>query len=80
MTPARELPRDPRSLTRAGSLTRVEKRSQSAKPYTNQGRECSQNRQSGLTIISNVTVYNPTSCAGVNDVRGGQGQPSNVIK
>ncbi|KAH3801539.1 hypothetical protein DPMN_155192 [Dreissena polymorpha] len=74
-----------RTACHTGPLTRVGKRSQSAKPYNHQGskcRECSQNRQSGLTapIISNVSVYNPTSCAGVNDVRGGQGQPSNVIK
>ena len=84
-TPARGRPRDPRSLT----LTRAEKRSQSAKPYNRQGsksRECSLNRQQGLTAstINNAPVCNSTTHEDEVGVGGaqGQGQPStgSVIK
>ncbi|KAH3699721.1 hypothetical protein DPMN_074681 [Dreissena polymorpha] len=76
-TPARGRPRDPRSLTRA------EKRTQSAKPYNRQGcksRECSQNRQPGLTVPtkSNVSVCNSQACEG-GDVDGGAQGPMNSI-
>ncbi|KAH3850146.1 hypothetical protein DPMN_092552 [Dreissena polymorpha] len=77
--PARGRPRDSRSLSRA------EKRSESAKPYNRQGnksREDSQNRSSQSTSSknSNISMSGSVHCVNVGGICADQGQPNSGIK
>ncbi|KAH3692287.1 hypothetical protein DPMN_194737 [Dreissena polymorpha] len=76
---ARGRPRDSRSLSRA------EKRSESAKPYNIQGsksRECSQNRSSQpiSSKNSNISMSEPMHCVSVGGICADQGQSNCGIK
>ncbi|KAH3874438.1 hypothetical protein DPMN_037682 [Dreissena polymorpha] len=77
--PARDRPRDSRSLSRA------EKRSESAKPYTRQGsksRKCSQNISSQSMSSKNSKIYmsEPVHGVSVGGICADQGQPNCGIK